>query len=360
MRENPVMDDDLRHEVTDALGIVARFSCTATPTGVEVRVATPRLVLRREEAAQVLAAVERETAEVPVVVLMTNDAVLREAARAAGYHGGLRADLVRDASPRPPVPATVAEWLPGTRVVERPASPPRRLTRFLSTGLERMVRIEAARDGVAVSVVVPLGPDTLLEPVAATVDTLLDLTRRLGPATVRVPPITFSLNGTGIAHGRVAGANAGAGIVLSPMYVDAAALARIRHRLDAVARGGGTPRRPRGNHFRVEQTIVHEVGHSVDQAEGSGRLSDTIDVRATLGRAIGVESVELALRAGWQGAPPEWAAARDRIVEDLSAYATTNCVELFAEAFVAWYLREDAPIVAAMDTVLRRRYPGMP
>jgi hypothetical protein len=223
-----------------------------------------------------------------------------------------------------------------------------------------MVRIEAGRAGVAVAVVVPLGPDTLLEPVAATVDTLLDLTVRLGPATVRVPPITFSLNGTGIAHGRVAGANAGAGIVLSPMYVDAAALARIRHRLDAVARGGGTPRRPRGNHFRVEQTIVHEVGHSVDQAEGSGRLSDTIEARTTLGRAIGVDSVELALRAGWRGAPPEWAAARDRIVEDLSAYATTNCVELFAEAFVAWYLREDSPIVAAMDTVLRRRYPGMP
>src|SRR6478735_2894700 len=109
MRENPVMDDDLRHEVTDALGVVARFSCTPTPAGVEVRVATPRLVLRREEAAQVLAAVERETAEVPAVVVMTNDAVLREAARAAGYHGGLRADLVRDASPRPPVPASVAE-----------------------------------------------------------------------------------------------------------------------------------------------------------------------------------------------------------------------------------------------------------
>src|SRR6476661_5833358 len=137
MRENPVMDDDLRHEVTDALGIVARFSCTGTPTGVEVRVATRRLVLRREEAAQVLAAVERETAEVPAVVLMTN-------------HGGLRADLVRDASPRPPVPASVAEWLPGTQVVERPASPPRRLTRFLSTGLDRMVRIEASRAGVAV------------------------------------------------------------------------------------------------------------------------------------------------------------------------------------------------------------------
>jgi len=149
------MADDLLHEVTDGLGIVARFSCIDGPSGAEVRVVTPRLVLRREEAAHVLAAVEHETAEAPVVVLTSNDAVLREAARAAGYHGGLRADLVRDASPRPPVPASVAEWLPVTQVVERPASPPRRLTRFLSTGLDRMVRIEAGRAGVGCAVVVP-------------------------------------------------------------------------------------------------------------------------------------------------------------------------------------------------------------
>src|SRR6476646_2143359 len=354
------MREPALHEVTDELGVVARFSCVESAVGdaFEVRVATPRLVLVGTEAAQVLVAIERETTGARSVELRSNDAVLRQAARAAGYRGGLRADLVRDDAPNPPVPATVAEWLPDVAVVERAASVPRRVTRFFATGLDRMLRIEGSRAGVAVAVVAPMGPTTLLEPVAATVDTLLDLTARFGPAPVRVPPITFSLNGTGIAHGQVAGANAVAGIVLSPMYVDAAALARIRRRLDANARGGGSPRRPRGNHFRVEQTIVHEVGHSVDQAEGSGRLSDTVDARTTLGRAIGVDSVELALRAGWQGAPPEWAAARDHIVEDLSAYATTNCVELFAEAFVAWYLREDSPIVAAMDTVLRRRYPG--
>jgi hypothetical protein len=222
-----------------------------------------------------------------------------------------------------------------------------------------MTRIEARRGGATAAVVVPMGPDTLLEPVAATVDTLLDLTARFGAASVYVPPITFSLNGMGIAHGRVAGANAGAGIVLSPIYVDAGALARVRKRLDAVARGGRVPSRPGEHRFRVERTVVHEVGHSVDQAAGSGRLSDTVEVRRALGRAVGVDSVELALRATWQNAPPEWAAARARIVADLSDYATTNCVELFAEAFVAWYLREDTPIAGAMDAVLRARYPQL-
>ena len=356
------MTDVTQVEVTDEQGIVARVFCTASGEGVEVHVVTPRLVLTRAEAAQVLAAVERLTTEAPAVALVTNDAVLREAARAAGYRGGLRSPLVRDATTgaAPSVPSTVAGWLPAVEVTEHAASRPRRLTRFLATGLEGMVRIEARRDGVATAVTVPMGPDTLLEPVAATVDTLLDLTARFGRASVRVPPITFSLNDAGIAHGRVAGANAGGGIVLSPMYVDAGALERIRRRLDATARGGGSPRRPRWERFRVELVAVHEVGHSVDQARGSGRLSDAVDARAALGHAVGVDSVELALRAGWQGSPPEWSAARDRIVEDLSWYATTNCIELFAEAFVAWYLREDTPIVGAMDDVLRSRYPELP
>ena len=362
------MTDATPHEVTDELGVVARFTCAESAAGeaVDVRIATPRLILGRAEAAQVLAAVERATAEARAVVLLTNDAVLREAARAAGYRGSLRADLLRDDAPNPPVPATVAEWLPGVAIVERTASVPRRLTRFLATGLDRMVRIEGSRAGVTVAVVVPMGPDTLLEPVAATIDTLLDLTARFGPAPVRVPPITFSLNGMGIAHGRVAGANAVAGIVLSPMYVDAGALAGIRRRLDRAARAGPVrrPTQPTRSapprRFSVEKTVVHEVGHSVDQAEGSGRLSDTVAARRTLGRAVGVDSVELALRAGWKNAPAAWGEARERIVTDLSAYATTNCVELFAEAFVAWYLRDESPIAAAMDEVLRRRYPQLP
>jgi hypothetical protein len=362
------MREPTLHEVTDELGVVARFSCEASAVGdaFAVRVATPRLVLVGTEAAQVLVAIERETTGARAVELRSNDAVLRQAARAAGYRGGLRADLVRDDAPNPPVPATVAEWLPDVAVVERAASVPRRVTRFFATGLDRMVRIEGSRAGVSVAVVAPMGPETLLEPVAATVDTLLDLTARFGPAPVRVPPITFSLNGTGIAHGQVAGANAVAGIVLSPMYVDAGALGVIRRRRDREARSGpvGSPFRPTRpappRHFSVEKTVVHEVGHSVDQAERSGRLSDTVAARRALGRAVGVDSVELALRASWAGAPPEWAQAYERIVTDLSAYATTNCVELFAEAFVAWYLRDDTPIAAAMDEVLRQRYPQLP
>jgi hypothetical protein len=258
------------------------------------------------------------------------------------------------------VPSTVAEYLPDALVDLQTASPPRRVLRFLATGLGRAGRITAHRAGVEASLVVPLGPDTLVEPVAATVDTVLTLTERLGPVATRIPPVRFSINDAGIAGGRTAGANAGAGIVLSPMYVDANAVARIRKRRDAEARGVESPRRPRWEHFPVDLVIVHEIGHSLDQATHSGRLSDTVEARRTLGESVGVASIELALRAGWQDAPAAWVAAREHVVTDLSLYATTNCVELFAEAFVAWYLREETALARAMDTVLRERYPDLP
>ena len=73
-----------------------------------------------------------------------------------------------------------------------------------------------------------------------------------------------------------------------------------------------------------------------------------------------MDSIELALRAGWQDAPEAWFAARERVIAELSLYATTNCVELFAEAFVAWYLREETALARAMDAVLRARYPELP
>jgi hypothetical protein len=349
-------------EVKDELGVVARFACTPGDRGADVHVVTPRIVLTPGEAAQVLAAIERATADATSATIVTTDAALRAAARAIGFGGGLRAPLVRDGSdPSPaPVPTTIAAWLPDAEIEVRSASPPRRVSRFLATGLDRTERVTARRDGVEIQVVTPLGPDALLEAVAATVDTLLTLSTRLGAAASRMPPISFSLNGPGIAHGRVAGANFGGGIVLSPMYVDGGALARIRKRRDAVPWSGRTPRRPRWSQFAVDLVVVHEVGHSVDQAERSGRLSDVVATRRALGESVGVESVELALRSHWLDAPDAWRAARARIVDDLSEYATTNCVELFAEAFVAWYLREESPIAGAMDSVLRARYPDLP
>jgi hypothetical protein len=345
--------------VTDDLGVVAAFTVGEADDGATVRVVTPRVVLTRDESARVLAEVEQRTAGAPTVVVFTVDAALREAARAAGYRGGLRSPLRRTPdSASEPVPATVAEWLPDTDVEVRRAAG--RLPRLLATGLDQPSRVTARRDGAEVDIVLPLGPNALLEAIAATVDTLLTLTVRLGPVARRVPSMRFSRNGPGMAHGRYAGVNEGGAIVLSPMYVDGTALDAIRRRRDVAIGTGRSPERPRWDRFAVDLVVVHEAGHSVDQAPRSGRLSDTVDARREIGAAFGVETVELALRADWANAPDDWERARERIVADLSLYATTNPVELFAEAFVAWYLREDTPVVAAMDGVLRARYPDLP
>jgi hypothetical protein len=355
------MTDVTRHEVTDELGVVAVMGERAAAEGPELWVVTPRVVLTRGEAAQVVAAAQAAFGDAPVATIVSLDPLVRDAARVAGFVGGLRAPLVRRVgAPPTPVPSTVADYLPDALVDLQPASSPRRVVRFLATGLDRAGRITARRDGVEASLVVPLGPDTLVEPVAATVDTVLTLTARLGPVATRIPPVRFSINDAGIAGGRTAGANAGAAIVLSPMYVDASAVARIRKRRDAEARGAGSPRHPRWEHFPVDLVIVHEIGHSLDQATHSGRLSDTVGARRTLGESVGVPSIELALRAGWQDAPAAWVAAHEQVVTDLSLYATTNCVELFAEAFVAWYLHEETALARAMDAVLRERYPDLP
>ena len=263
------MTEGLPLEVTDELGVVARVACTSTPAGVEVRPETPRLVLTRPEAAQVLAAIEAETTGVPSVVLVSNDAVLREAARTAGYHGGLRADLVRDVGPRPHVPRTVAEWLPDAQVTERVASAPRRLTRFVTTGLDRMARVEAHHGGVTAAVVVPIGHDTLLEPVAATVDTLLDLTARSAQrrctshrsrsrstapvSRTAASPAPTPVPGSSSARSTSTPAR-------SPAY---GAASMWRH----TAAGA---RRPGEHRFHVERTVVHEVGSLGRPGAGSG------------------------------------------------------------------------------------------
>src|SRR6476659_4958211 len=53
------VNDPVVVEVNDELGVVARLFRSERDHGVDVHVVTPRLVLTRAEAAQVLAAVER-------------------------------------------------------------------------------------------------------------------------------------------------------------------------------------------------------------------------------------------------------------------------------------------------------------
>lgn len=354
--------------VTDVAGPVAWLDAAPAGDRLELVAAPARLWPTRAEVVGIIAAVDARAAEhAGPVVLRCTDPVVRDEARRAGFVGALRAPLVRAGPParardvvRDPAGA-VAAWLPDARVEVQAGSAPRRLVRRMTTGLAGGARISATRGGVSVALVAPLGPDALTEAIASVLDTLLDLAARLGPHFGAVPTIRFAVADSTIAGGSVAGNNAGAGIALSPAYVDAAARSRIRRRHDARSSPAlGSVRRVQGDRFPGDLVVVHEAGHSIDQAEGSGRLSDTIAFRRRLGLAVGVDSIEQALRADWLEAPAAWRAAREQVVGQLSAYATTNCVELFAEAFVGWYLRVDAPLVLALDAALRDRYPDLP
>ena len=291
-----------------------------------------------------------------------------EAARAAGYRGGLRADLVRDDAPsahrcRPRWPS----GSPTSTSSSRPPPPPRRLTRFLATGLDRMVRIEGSRGRRRGR---GRGADGPGHAARAGRRHRRHAARphravRAGGGARPADHVLAQRHGHRPRSGR--GRERGRGHRAQPDV-------RRRRRARRGSAAGSTARRARARVRSTRPTRPRRRATSrsrrpwctrsatrVDQARGIG--SAQRHGRGAAGRSDARSaSTPSSSPSGpsWQGAPPEWAAARERIVTDLSAYATTNCVELFAEAFVAWYLRDDTPIAAAMDEVLRQRYPELP
>ena len=103
--------------------------------------------------------------------------------------------------------------------------------------------------------------------------------------------------------------------------------------------------------------VAHEVGHCLDALAGSGRIADTTAFRVAIGRALGVESVELALRGRAADSPPEWQRAHALLVEQISDYATTSGVELFAEIFATWWSGSEGPVVEAFDQMMKEQFP---
>ena len=107
----------------------------------------------------------------------------------------------------------------------------------------------------------------------------------------------------------------------------------------------------------MDTVVAHEVGHCLDALAGSGRIADTTAFRVAIGRALGVESVELALRGRAADSPPEWQRAHALLVEQISDYATTSGVELFAEIFATWWSGSEGPVVEAFDQMMKEQFP---
>jgi hypothetical protein len=341
-------------EVADHDGLVARLHSVPGERGTTLVVEPYRVPFTEDEVRLVLDRVDAERAATGARRLRARDGVLRDRARARGYDGALRADLDFTGVPGA---ERLDRYLPDARVDLPRESAWRRGVRRLASGVGELRTVVATRDGVTVSVIAPVGASTMAESLAATLDTLVRVAVRLGPVAERIPPITFAVPDQRTAIGHVAGSNAGAAIALSPWYVDRAAVTRVRARLDEAGRAAfRTPQRVDSVWLAVDSVVAHEIGHSLDQAVGSGALSDTTGWRRAIGAALGLGSVEPAVRPRTAADEP----AHRALVEQLSAYATTNCQELFAEAFEAWYFGVRNPVVDAFAATLYDRYPDLP
>lgn len=370
-------------EIADDLGdVVAVASWEFVGDGVRVTVVTGRTFgLVRADVRRPMVAIA-ELAHTPGVVdvwLRANDPLVRTMARAHGFEGPLRADLSRSAASwqradtdvdaddgwpsrnRDEIARGLRDLLPGTVVTIEPGSVVARLARRFETGIGGSARVIAVRDGTRAQMVAPLGSDLMIESLAAALDTMLTIFVRFAAVARHVPPVVFGMAALEMVEGRISGQASGGRITINPAHVSVDALeALIRTETESnpgARRTLRASRKPSGRYFPVDGVVAHEIGHSIDHLGGNGRIADSTQFRQSIGAALGVESVELALRGRDTDAPVEWQRAHRALVEQISDYATTNGVELFAEIFKAWFEGAESPVTLAFDGLIADWFP---
>jgi hypothetical protein len=369
-------------EIANELGVAAVAPWTLVAGRLEVKVGTARTFgMSRADAARLLASIGTvaQTPGCERVQLRVADPVVRTVAREQQFTGGLRADLERVSAPwelQPDVASAALDrdaigvglnrLLPDGAVTIESGGPIARLARRSETGMPGCARVVATRAGRTVRVVAPLGPDVMVESLAAALDTLLAIFDRFTEVARQIPPIVFGMAAMEMMDGHVSGQAGGGRITINPAHVSTDAVATLIAKYADAETLAGTagapsryraPGRPSGYSLPVDRVMAHEVGHCVDGLSLNGRIADSAPFRARIGRALGVESVELALRGRRPDAPPEWRRAYGDLVAQISDYATTSGVELFAEIFAAWWNGDAGPVVEAFDEIMQAQFP---
>lgn len=239
--------------------------------------------------------------------------------------------------------AAVAASLPaGTRVEERRSRGIRALLRGAVSGLvnqhDLLVHDDSGRGGGGpLRVAVPGGDvEIVAANVAAVVDTALGIRRQFGEAVTHLRVITFDLSNPDLVSGKQAGsAHQSLSIVhLNANYVLASA--------------------PPVPGAFLREVTAHELWHLMDAWLQTRRYRDTIELRRTLGEHFGAPSLEHVTRGDVPG-------ARERLIEEVSAYAATNPVEATAELFAHWWTRpveQQSPAVKLFATLVERYLPA--
>ena len=308
-----------------------------------------------------------------MVRLKSVDMVLRNAARLIGFEGDIRDDLILDSanktriSDQEPglssVATAIERLMPGTRVTATAST--RRVRRVLQravSGSGTQVRVDIA-DGLGhLTVRAPERDDLIPEAVALAADTALAVKFRFAKWIGKLDLLSFDLAESGMSQHKIAGSynpelpQIHLSAVMCCAELAAAAQARGRQR---------PPRRPSASilgGYRIDKVTAHELGHQLDFAFQSRRYKDSIEFRRRLGEALGVATLEIALRGGVKGSSPEAAIAFQRIAEDVSLYATTSTAEAMAELFALWWFSDEhSPnVVRRFGDLIEQYFPVTP
>ncbi|HEY3674272.1 MAG TPA: hypothetical protein VGN51_25305 [Acidimicrobiia bacterium] len=320
---------------------------TLVPTAngaVSLQLVAP-LVIGRDVATSVVAALTQAR----VAALDVGDALMRAAARDAGWTGALRAPLVAPAGrgERLDPVAVVGTLLDGAAVERR--------------GLSRRtvaIRVTTA-DRLRMKVKVPDRADLMPEMLAAALDTALAIRRRFGRMASGVHSISIDDGAGGFDDHRTAGsATSGTGtFFLDTSLACGEAMDAQRRRAAGGRSISAQVRRP---WFSIDGVVAHEYWHNLDTTVAA-RPATYVEINRALGAELGVDTFEHALRGRETTAPPAWQHALARIVQEVSLYATTNMREATAEMFKLWWCaptdEPPAPLVACFGSLLDRFYP---
>jgi hypothetical protein len=304
--------------------------------------------------------------------------LLRHEARRLGFRGPLHAPLrarVGDVG-RPvagPDPATGsgpddrAQWLAAalgefgvTATPARRARPLGRLAKRLKGGVGDPLEVVCAwAPDRTFSISVPDRPDLMPEPIALAATTTTNVFHRFSAFAAAVAVVRFDYGVYGLKEGHYAGVAAGSdpSIYLAIDFVAAeGALATWQSR--GRSEGTITPEAP-ASCTPVEEVVAHELWHRIEFVFDARDYRSSLDFRRQLGLALGVETLEHALKGGATTAPPAWQTAHRRLVDEVSDYAATNVREATAEMFKLWWCRGEtcSPIVVRFGELVDEFLP---
>jgi len=321
----------------------------------------------RDEARLLLRVVMDSADGARTITLEADDILLRHEARTAGLTGGLRQSLVAavadlgDAA-RSPEPAeawkrlgdVVGALLPGVSVTARPA---RGMARRATSGTAAMVDLAVVLpDGNPLLVSCPDVADVVPENLALAIDTVGRVRSRFPMAARAITSVSFDHSHHGLKAARYAGMadpNA-ARIHLNASLASAAGLVELgRSRRTTPPRPPAAVTAPA---TVIDGVTAHEAWHQVEAAYEARAYPATIEFRRSLGRHFGVATLEHAVLGGTRRASPEWRAANEQLVAEVSAYAGTTTREATAEMFKLWWCSTEpawSPAVCCFDEAVR-------